>query len=100
MQETNRNSQLIPAKEIAVCVYDKEIKTAGGFFLSNNSDSKVPAIAKIVDIGEGQRPLEFQIGDYLVYQNYGAYEATIGGERFFFVPFNIILGVYRYEVTE
>ena len=87
---------ITPAKQIVICE-QPENKTAGGLTLNIGGDDdkkdKPPELGLVIKIGAGKKPIEFKVGDTIVYRRYMDNRIEIGGREYNFIGFTDIIGV-------
>ncbi len=89
-------SNMIAAKRVVICEL-QENTTAGGLHLAQGNESKKPELGKIVVIGEGKKPVEFVVGDTIVFRKYSDNRILVLGQEFNFIDFKDIMAVLPKE---
>ncbi len=82
-----------PAKETVILKNVSRQKTASGLDLPTTTSQNKPETGIVVAVGEGEKPVEFAIGDTVVYRKYTDNEVQVGTEKFNFISFKDIVGV-------
>lgn len=67
--------------------------TKSGLHL-NNAENK-PETGEVVVVGKGVKPIEFKIGDYIVFRKYTDNRIFLSGVEYNFVQFKDVLGVIK-----
>ena len=75
-----------PAKNVVVCINVKSSKSKSGLYLPNTENK--PETGEVVAIGEGDKPIDFQVGDIIVYRRYTDNRVFMHGHEFNFVRFS------------
>jgi len=85
------------SRKVVICE-PTTLNTASGLVVDvNDKEAKVPEIGKVVEIGEGKKPVEFSIGDIIVYRRYSDNQIRIKGKIYNFLDFKDILAVLPQE---
>jgi len=88
--KNNNHSEVVAANKVVICVNVKTQKTKSGLELSS-SETK-PEIGIVVAFGKGKKPVEFSVGDTVVYRKYTDNKIYLGSEEYNFVLFKDVLG--------
>ena len=80
-----------PSKKVVICE-SVETKTHTGILIVTG-DEKKPELGKVLAIGEGNKPLEFNVGDTIVFRRYTENLIVIQGKEYNFIIFKDILEV-------
>lgn len=84
-----------PAKKIVICETVK-LKSGIGLTLPPSGD-KPPELGRVLYIGEGKKPVEFEVGDTIVYMKYSDNKVDIKGQIYNFIEFRNIVAVLPKE---
>jgi len=86
-----------PAKRVVICEPIK-LKTTSGLVVDvEDKGEKPPEIGKVIEIGEGKKPVSFNVGDVIVYRRYADNKIVIQGKSYNFLEFKDILAVLPQE---
>lgn len=87
------------AKNVVVCINVTSHKTRSGLEMPNTENK--PEMGQVVAIGEGDKPIDFQIGDSIVFRRYTDNRVFMHGFEFNFIrfstkeEFNDVLGIIQ-----
>jgi len=82
-----------PAKNVVVLKESAPEETPSGIIINHEANEKVrPKIGVVVAIGKGVKPVPFEVGDQIVYENYTDNPVRIGMESFNCIHFKNVLG--------
>jgi len=87
------NNEILAAKGVVVCINAKSHTTKSGLELAN-TDNK-PETGEVVVFGTGKKPIEFGIGDVIVFRRFTDNRIFLGGVEYNFVLFKDVLGVIK-----
>lgn len=83
-----------PAKNIVV-MKPTEIENEDGIFLGfGGTEGAKPITGEVVAFGTGEKPVDFEIGDKIIYAQYMDYRVTLD-EELVLTEFKHILGVIK-----
>lgn len=83
---------MFAANRIVVCT-PLTNTTRSGLVLAQGEEKRKPELGEVVLIGEGKKPVEFKIGDTVVYRRYTDNEVMVKGKTYNFIDFKDILCV-------
>lgn len=83
-----------PSKKIAILSPAEQAKTASGLTIPTDKTTK-PEVGKVVAIGEGDKPIDFNIGDTVIYEKYVENKVFLPEGEFNFIRFKFILAVKK-----
>ena len=89
--KTSLHEEVSAAKKVVICVTAKEYVTKSGLELSNKENK--PETGVVVSFGEGKKPIEFEVGDTIVFRKYTDNRIYLGDTEYNFIQFNDVLGV-------
>lgn len=75
-----------PSKNVVVCVNVTSHKTKSGLHLPNTENK--PEMGEVVAFGEGKKPIDFKIGDVIIFRKYTDNRVFMHGHEFNFVRFS------------
>lgn len=85
-------SKILPAKEVVILKDPGEQETKSGLRIAKTIGKDKPEVGEVVAIGAGDRPLEFEVGDKIVFKKYMEHNIEIGAESFNVIQFKDIMG--------
>jgi len=85
--------EIFASKEVVVCKNAPLQTTKSG--LQVTSQDNKPETGEVVVIGKGTKPIDFEIGDYIVFRKYTDNRIFLSGIEYNFVQFKDVLGVVR-----
>ncbi len=78
-----------------------EEKTASGIIIPDTARKEKPETGVVVAVGDGKRtdkgdriPVQYKVGDKVMFSKYGYDEVTIGEEEYYVVSESNILGTF------
>ena len=86
-------NEIIAAKKVVVCVNAKTHTTKSGLELAN-TDNK-PETGEVVVFGSGKKPIDFNVGDVIVFRRFTDNRIFLEGVEYNFVLFKDVLGVIK-----
>jgi chaperonin GroES len=90
----NKYENIQAAAKVVICVPMEAYKTKSGMELSTNGTDK-PETGNVVAFGEGKKPIEFEVGDTIVFRKYTDNRIFLGDTEFNFILFKDVLGVIK-----
>jgi co-chaperonin GroES (HSP10) len=89
----------IPAYKIVVLEEARPPKTKSGLVANYDDDRNKPQLGKVVKIGWGLRPVNFKVGDILIYARWMDSRVQVGEKEYIMLMFKDILGVLPHEAA-
>lgn len=88
----SKNNSIKPAKNVVVCK-PADNKTKAGLTLATGDDKKneKPELGVVIAIGKGEKPLDFKVGDTVVFERYSTNHIEVNGKMYTFVYFKHIM---------
>ena len=87
--------KLTASKKIVI-LEPSENTTASGLKLAEEEDGKhKPELGVVKVIGEGKKPVEFEVGDTVVFRRYTDNRISVNGKEFNFIDFKDVLAVVK-----
>jgi co-chaperonin GroES (HSP10) len=87
----NKYENIKASEKVVVCVNAKAHTTKSGLVLQN-TDNK-PETGEVIVFGTGKKPIEFKVGDTIVFRRYTDNRIILGAVEYNFVLFKDVLGV-------
>jgi co-chaperonin GroES (HSP10) len=83
-----------PANRVVICEAEAST-TESGLQLAQGGDEKdkKPEIGKVIAIGDGKKPVDFEIGDTIVFRKYSDNRIVVRGQEFNFIDFKDVMAV-------